>query len=190
MTCSMVAALLIVAQASCNHADNRDSFVRTRTAEARLREATTIALVHVVDSSPLFFDAGGQQDVCGYHARVELIEIVGGASVASDFISGKHLIEGAEYLAALLDLTGRLPPVADDPQLDESDWNYERCRDQYTVYSLGEARVVVSDGEEKVEVISAKLIPEEIRGRASGGQLDLAELLDAVVRLRAQHERE
>jgi len=188
---NLAAALLVVGQLSCDDVDHREPFVRVRTDEARLREATTIALAQVVDSSPLFFEAaGGRQGICGHYARVEVVEIVDGANVDSDVISNEPLMPGTEYLVALRDLTGRLPPVVDDPLLDESDRNYEQCRDQYTVYALGQARIVVIDGEEMVEIASANLIPEEVRAKASGGKVKLGKLLDAVVRIRAHYQGE
>jgi hypothetical protein len=166
-----------------------DSFVRERTARGRLLEATSIVKARIKDSVALVFEQPGrEQGICGYHANVEVAQVLDGKLVGSDIISNEPLRKGEDYVLAVLDMRGRLPESVENPHVGLSDRNFMRCRDQFEQYSLGSARIVATAGSDKVEVAVSDLATQEIHDLATDGTVSLNEFTDVIRRIRRGEE--
>lgn len=162
-----------------------NSFEIVRTPAARMLEATSIVRMRIGETRPLTFDqSDGGREICGYHCRAETLSILDGPLIERNFISNTPLRSGEEYVVAILDMRGKLPEIADHPEVSEDDRRFSIRRDLYHLYSLGAARLVIADGAELIDIESSDLVPKGVRDQATGGTVLLSILLESVRSIR------
>ncbi len=166
----------------------KNSFEIVKTPAARIVEATAIIRVRIAETGPLKFDqTNGEQGVCGYHGKAENLRILDGPpNIDTNFISNTPLVAGEEYVAAILDMRGKLPEIKEHPYVSGDDRNFAKCRDKYQQYSLGAARLVVADGLELIDVESSDLLPTSVQENARQGRVPLSLLRETILRIRAE----